>query len=56
MKTTTYYPSRYLPTAPVSFPNGMTRKEWLGKFLDLLLIAASGMGLAAIVVFLLVLF
>ncbi len=38
---------------PVPFPNAATRRQILGKFLDTLLIAACGMGLAAMVVFLL---
>ncbi len=56
MKTTTYYQPRYLPRRPMNMPGGMTRRQFLGKALDLLLIAASGIGLAAIVLFLLILF
>ncbi len=55
MKTTTCYQPRYLPRRPLNLPNGMTRRQFLGKALDLLLIAASGVGLAAMVLFLLIL-
>ena len=56
MKTTACYQPRYLPRRPLNLPNGITRRQWLGKVLDLLLVAASGMGIAAMVLFLLVLF
>lgn len=56
MKTTVTYQPRYLPRQPLNLPNGMTRRAFLGKVLDFLLVAASGMGIAAMVVFLLVLF
>lgn len=56
MKTTTYYEPRYLPRRPLSFPGGMTRRVFWGKVLDLLLVAASGMGIAAMMVLLLFLF
>lgn len=56
MKTTTYYESRYQTRRAPSFPNGMTRREFFGKVLDLVLVAASGMGIAAMVALLLVLF
>lgn len=54
MKTTAIYEPRYLPRRPISFPNGMTRRAFLGKVLDLLLVAASGMGIAATMLLLLV--
>lgn len=56
MKTTICYQPRYLPRRPIPFPGGMTRRVFLSKVLDLLLVAASGMGIAAMLVFLLVLF
>ncbi len=56
MKTTVTYQPRYLPRRPLNLPGGMTRRAFLGKVLDLLLVAASGMGIAAVVLFLLVLF
>ncbi|MBQ3491494.1 MAG: hypothetical protein IJA74_02975 [Oscillospiraceae bacterium] len=34
--------------APPAYPNAATRQEIIHKVLDLLLVAASGMGLAAI--------
>lgn len=56
MKSTVCYSTRYQAHHAPSFPNGMTRREFFGKVLDLLLVAASGMGIAAIVALLLVLF
>ena len=55
MKTTAVYEPRFLPRRPLNLPGGMTRRAFLGKVLDLLLVAASGMGIAAVVLFLLVL-
>ena len=49
MKTTVTYQPRYLPRRPLNLPGGMTRRAFLGKVLDLLLVAASGMGIAGIV-------
>lgn len=56
MKTTAAYQPRYLPRRPLNLPGGMTRRAVLGKVLDLLLVAASGMGIAAMLLFLLVVF
>lgn len=42
-----------MPNIP--YPNAATRQEILHKFLDLLLIAAIGAGLAASLIFLIVL-
>lgn len=39
----------------IPYPNAATRKEMLNKFLDLLLVGAIGAGLAASLLFLLVL-
>ena len=55
MKSTTCYEPRYLPRRPMNLPGGMTRRQFLDKALDLLLVAASGVGIAAIVLFLLIL-
>lgn len=55
MKTTTIYEPRYLPRRPLNLPGGMTRRAIIGKVLDLLLVAASGMGIAAMLLFILVL-
>lgn len=54
MKTTAVYEPRYLPRRPISFPGAMTNKALFGKVLDLLLVAASGMGIAAMLLLLLV--
>lgn len=42
-----------MPVIP--YPNAATRQEMLHKFLDLLLVAAIGAGLAASLIFLVVL-
>lgn len=49
MKTTAVYPTR----KPLSYPNAATSRQLWSKFLDLLLVAASGMGIAASVLLLL---
>ena len=49
MKTTAVYPAR----KPLSYPNAATSQQLWGKFLDLLLVAATGMGIAASVLLLL---
>ena len=54
MKTIAAYEPRYLPRRPLHLPGAMTRRAFLGKVLDLLLVAASGMGIAAMLLFLLV--
>lgn len=53
MKTTAIYAPRYLPRRPLHLPGGMTRRAIVGKVLDLLLVAASGMGIAAMLLFIL---
>lgn len=40
---------------PLPFPNAPTRRQVLGKIIDTLLVAASGAGLAAMLLLLLVL-
>ena len=49
MKATAIYEDR----KPLPYPNAATRRQLLGRFLDLLLAAASGMGIAASVLLLL---
>ena len=53
MKTTAY--KSYRPTEAIPYPNAATRREVLHKFLDAALVAASGMGIAAMVLLALVL-
>ena len=55
MKTTTAYQPRFLPHKPLPFPNAATRRQIWGKVLDLALMAASGMGIAAALLLLLML-
>ena len=55
MKTAVAYRQNYLPRQPLPFPNAAGRRQVLHKFLDILLIAASGVGLAAALMLLLVL-
>lgn len=47
--------ANFAPRDPVPFPNAMTRKQMLNKLLDGLIVAASGMGLAASLMLLLTL-
>lgn len=51
MKTTAVYRQKF----SVPYPNAATRREVLQKIVDTLLIAASGMGIAVMLLFLLVL-
>lgn len=39
--------STYRPMAKIPYPNAATRREVLHKLLDTVLVAASGMGIAA---------
>ena len=55
MKRTTVYRSDYANQPHVPYPNAATRREVLNKFLDLLMMAALGVGAAAIILFLLAL-
>ena len=50
---TAVYKTNYRPTIP--YPNAATRREVLHRTLDTLLVAASGMGLGAIVLLFMVL-
>ena len=43
MKATLLYPTQ----KPLPYPNAATRRQLWNKFLDLLIMAASGMGIAA---------
>lgn len=54
MKAATIYTSRENRNT-VAYPNGATKQELAHKFLDLLLTAAIGTGLAAILLFLITL-
>ena len=54
MKTAVYKPY-CRPAVQVPYPNAATRREMFQKLLDTLLVAASGMGLAAILALLTVL-
>ncbi len=51
MKTAAVYKTERRCTA-VSYPNGMTRRQIIQKVVDLLLTAAIGIGIAAILLFL----
>jgi ABC-type phosphate/phosphonate transport system permease subunit len=55
MKTTAIYRTDYASRPNLPFPNAATRKDIVHKILDLLLMAALGMGTAAILLFLLAL-
>lgn len=55
MKVTAYYRPHYAPRRPLPFPNAATRRQIMGRLLDLLLIAVSGAGIAAAMMLLLVL-
>ena len=55
MKTAICYAKR--PTkAPIPFPNAMTRRQILHNILDGLIMAASGAGFAAVVLWILIWF
>lgn len=49
MKTAT----AYRPIEVVPYPNALTRRQFFNKILDGILIGACGMGIAAILLFLL---
>lgn len=55
MKTTATYKPMYSVQAKVPYPNAASRREIFGKVVDLLLMAASGAGAAAVVLFILAL-
>lgn len=54
MKAATVYNTNHR-CSTVSYPNGVTRRQILQKMVDLLLTAAIGVGVAAILLFLLAL-
>ena len=54
MKAATYY-TRNPRCSDISYPHGVTRRQVLQKAVDLLLTAAIGIGIAAIVLFLIAL-
>jgi hypothetical protein len=55
MKTKTIYRTTYANQPHIPYPNAATRREIFDKVLDLLLMAAMGVGAAAIILFMLVL-
>lgn len=55
MKTTVYYPTNRSVKTRIAYPNAASRRQVLGRIIDLLVMAASGAGAAAIVLFLLAL-
>lgn len=55
MKTITLYRTDYANRPNLPYPNAATRQEITNKILDLLLMAALGIGAAAILLFLVVL-
>ena len=44
---TTVYKTNYRPAARIPYPNAATRREVFHRLLDTALVAASGMGIAA---------
>lgn len=54
MKTATAHRYAFTTNPRIPYPNAASRKELVHKFLDLLLIGAIGAGLAASLLFLLV--
>lgn len=55
MKTMTAYPGHSIPRKALPYPNAATTKEVFHKLLDGVLIAASGAGLAAMLLLLMAL-
>lgn len=55
MKTAVTYRTDYAPQPNLPYPNAATRRELINKAVDLLLVAAIGVGAAAILLFLLAL-
>lgn len=55
MKTAIAHRTDYAQMPNIPYPNAATRREILGKFLDLLLVGAIGIGAAAIFLFMLAL-
>ena len=45
----------YRPKVQVPYPNAATKRQLLHKFIDILLLTASGMGIAAMLMFIAVL-
>ncbi len=52
---TTLYKAYNRPVTPIPYPNAATRREILQKLLDTALVAASGMGIAAMLLLITVL-
>lgn len=55
MKTTTAYRNQVQALPQIPYPNAATRRELARKALDILTMAAIGVGAAAILLFLMVL-
>ena len=55
MKTATAYRGHFLPRKPLPYPGAATNRELFHKFLDGLLIASVGAGLAAMLLLAMVL-
>lgn len=51
MKATTASRRDYLNTRPIRYPNAATRRQVFHKALDLLIMVASGIGIGAMVLF-----
>ena len=54
MKTMTVSNQRFLTRPVVPYPNAVTRRQFLHKLLDIALIAASGLGITAMLACLLI--
>lgn len=53
MKATTVYRTNFMSRPVVPYPNAASRRHVLGKLLDILLVTASGAGIAAVLLFVL---
>lgn len=52
MKTAILYLNRYMNQPHIDLPNASTRRQVLQKYLDQFLLCASGVGIAAVLLFL----
>lgn len=53
MKTAIHAAANFMTRPVVPYPNAVSRRAFLHKILDTLLVAASGMGIVVMLVFLL---
>ena len=53
MKATTAQRSDYMKLSKIPYPNAATRRQLFHKFLDFLLMTASGIGIGAMLLFIL---